>query len=106
MRISDWSSDVCSSDLLHYQLIELAQAKGLAALLDAARAIGFAGVNVTHPFKQAVAPLLVELSDDARAIGAVNTVVFEAAGGTARSEERSVGKACGSTGRSRWVPYN
>ena len=35
----------------------------------------FTGVNVTIPYKQAVIPLLDELSETARAIGAVNTVV-------------------------------
>jgi shikimate dehydrogenase len=48
----------------------------LARLLDAAQTLGFAGLNVTFPFKQAVLPLLDELSEGARAIGAVNTVVF------------------------------
>jgi shikimate dehydrogenase len=65
---------------LHYQLIDLAGGRRGAAdlpwLLDAAQALGFAGVNVTHPCKQAVLPLLDQLSPDARAIGAVNTVVF------------------------------
>ena len=65
---------------LHYQLIDLARdgrsASDLPRLLDAAQAVGFAGVNVTHPCKQAVLPLLDRLSADARAIGAVNTVVF------------------------------
>jgi shikimate dehydrogenase len=62
---------------VHYQLIELggAGAEALPALMSAIRLIGFAGVNVTHPCKQAVIPLLDELSDEARMIGAVNTVV-------------------------------
>lgn len=38
--------------------------------------MGFAGINVTHPFKQAVVPLMDHLSDAARALGAVNTVVW------------------------------
>jgi shikimate dehydrogenase len=61
----------------HYQLIEVAgaDAAGLRALLDGVRNFGFAGVNVTFPYKEAVVPLLDELSDGARAIGAVNTVV-------------------------------
>lgn len=37
---------------------------------------GYRGINVTHPFKKAVVPLMDELSPDARALGAVNTVVF------------------------------
>ena len=38
--------------------------------------MGFAGLNITYPCKQAVIPLLDALSDEARAMGAVNTVVF------------------------------
>jgi len=45
-------------------------------VLDAVQRVGFAGVNVTFPFKQAVVPLLNELSPQAAAIGAVNTVAF------------------------------
>lgn len=48
----------------------------LARLLTAAEAAGFAGLNVTHPFKQHVVGLLDHLSPHATAIGAVNTVVF------------------------------
>jgi shikimate dehydrogenase len=50
---------------------------GLSSLLDQAETEGFAGVNITHPCKQAVIPLLHEVSSDAAMIGAVNTVVFE-----------------------------
>jgi len=46
-------------------------------LLVRARAEGRTGVNVTHPCKQLVTAHLDELSPDAAAIGAVNTVVFE-----------------------------
>ena len=61
----------------HYQLIEAAGADTatLRALLDGVRRLGFAGVNVTFPYKEAVIPLLDELSARARDIGAVNTVV-------------------------------
>ncbi len=48
----------------------------LGALLDAAQLLGFAGLNITFPFKQAVIPLLDELDDAARSVGAVNTVAF------------------------------
>jgi len=41
------------------------------------RALGFAGLNVTVPYKQAIIPFLDRLSPGARAIGAVNTVVRE-----------------------------
>jgi shikimate dehydrogenase len=48
----------------------------LPELLTAAERMGFAGVNVTYPCKQSVIPLLHELSPDAAALGAVNTVLF------------------------------
>ena len=50
--------------------------EALPELLTAAERLGFNGLNITHPCKQAVIPLLTELSDDARALGAVNTVVL------------------------------
>lgn len=67
-----------------YRTIDLAPDEGTTAslrtLLDAARRLGFNGLNITHPVKQAIIPLLDELSDSARAVGAVNTVVFTDAG--------------------------
>ncbi len=66
---------------LHYQLIDLdvprVGVESLPGLMQAARIIGFAGLNITYPCKQAVIPLLDALSDEAAAIGAVNTVVRE-----------------------------
>lgn len=63
-----------------YRLLDLtALDLGVAALeelLVAAQRLGFAGLNITHPCKQAVIPLLDGLSEDARALGAVNTVVL------------------------------
>ena len=58
-------------------LIELKLgAEALPELLTAARRMGFDGLNVTHPCKQAIIPLLDELWPDAEALGAVNTVVL------------------------------
>lgn len=48
----------------------------LARLVDAAERVGFAGLNITHPCKQLVQACLTDLSDGARGVGAVNTVVF------------------------------
>lgn len=66
---------------LIYQRIDLkVLSLGLEALpelLLSAERMGFKGLNITHPAKQAVIPLLTELSDEARAIGAVNTVVLK-----------------------------
>jgi shikimate dehydrogenase len=68
----------------HYHLMDVDSLPGrtLEGLLAAARTAGFAGVNVTFPFKEAVIPLLDEVSDEARQIGAVNTVVIDANGRT------------------------
>lgn len=52
----------------------------VGAALVGLRALGFAGANVTVPHKQAVIPYLDSLSDAARAIGAVNTIVVGADG--------------------------
>ncbi|UWU92211.1 shikimate dehydrogenase [Bradyrhizobium sp. CB1015] len=61
----------------HYQLIEVAgaDAAGLRMMLEGVRRLGFAGVNVTYPYKEAVVPLLDTLAPGAASIGAVNTVV-------------------------------
>jgi shikimate dehydrogenase len=63
-----------------YRLIDLTVlglgVEALPDLLVAAERMGFNGLNITHPCKQLVLPLLDQLSDDARAIGAVNTVVL------------------------------
>jgi shikimate dehydrogenase len=63
-----------------YELIDLDERNVsmdcLPALLSEAERQGFTGLNVTYPCKQAVIPYLHELSPDAEAIGAVNTIVF------------------------------
>jgi shikimate dehydrogenase len=66
-----------------YQTFDI-DALGMAAgdvglLVDAALRTGFTGLNVTHPCKQLVTDALDELSADAVALGAVNTVVFDGA---------------------------
>ncbi len=49
----------------------------LSVLLAFARTLGFNGLNITHPVKQTVVPLLDELAPSAAMVGAVNTVVFD-----------------------------
>ena len=81
----------------HYQLIEAAGAgsEELRLLLDGVRRLGFAGVNVTFPYKEAVVDLLDELSPGAQAIGAVNTVVVR--------EGRLIGHNTDTTGFARAI---
>src|SRR3546814_8633295 len=77
MRISDWSSDVCSSDLLEEKLASL-------------RAMGIKFVNNTRVGRDVSLQELHERDG------------FD----VVRSEERRVGKECVSTCRSRWSPYH
>ena len=66
---------------LLYKIIDLnalgVGAEALPELLQAAERMGFAGLNITHPCKQAVIPLLTELSPHAEVLHAVNTVVLQ-----------------------------
>src|SRR3546814_12442757 len=97
MRISDWSSDVCSSDLAAGLAVE---ADRLADAANAAPICADAAAARGEP------DILVPRVDDA-----FEAVVhrIEVAGNRqapARSEERRVGKECVSTFRSRWSPYH
>ncbi|WP_277185590.1 shikimate dehydrogenase [Caballeronia sp. BR00000012568055] len=64
-----------------YRRIDLQALKleptALPDLLDAAERMGYDGLNITYPCKQLVIPLLDDLDPDARALGAVNTVVLK-----------------------------
>lgn len=63
-----------------YRLIDLdalgLDLSALPTLLEAAQRMGYTGLNITYPCKQAIIPLLDELSEEAASIGAVNTVVL------------------------------
>jgi shikimate dehydrogenase len=65
---------------LVYKLIDLDVLRvgneALPRLLEDAVREGYSGLNITFPCKQAVMPLLHAVSDEARAIGAVNTIVI------------------------------
>src|SRR3546814_7108134 len=89
MRISDWSSDVCSSDLLLVYFGWLT----LFFLREARRFIAFIGqvvetmvIEVRHPGRLRYTSMVYHMEE--------------------RSEERRVGKECVSTCRSRWSPYH
>src|SRR6202034_3375641 len=65
----------CLYQRIDLELLNL-QADVLPDLLRAAELTGFAGLNITFPCKQSILPLLTDISDDARSLGAVNTVVL------------------------------
>src|SRR3546814_20897488 len=101
MRISDWSSDVCSSDLLGMGLfinwmipsMPLAVAFALAAVVSPTDPIAVSAIAKRVPIPKRMMHILEgeSLLNDASGL---------------RSEERRVGKECVSTCRSRWSPYN
>src|SRR3546814_15284745 len=97
MRISDWSSDVCSSDL----------PAALDDLADLAAAWRGTAETALESGQQGGSFLLVTRA----AWGHPDLDAFAARRGEAtvalsiRSEERRVGKECVSTCRSRWSPY-
>src|SRR3546814_12758983 len=95
MRISDWSSDVCSSDL----------AAGVQALVDADRARGGRAQHLRAGQQPGAgaAVLAVAAAAAERVAGRRRS---GADGAVRRSEERRVGKECVSTCRSRWSPYH
>lgn len=65
---------------LFYQLIDLDVLRlsidALPRLLEAAEWMGFVGLNITYPCKQYIIPFLHELSQEAAALGSVNTVIL------------------------------
>ena len=62
--------------LFDFDRLELEDSE-LRQLIGKLKIAGYAGFNVTHPFKERVVAMLDRLSEDAAAVGAVNTVVFE-----------------------------
>ncbi len=65
----------CAYGLIDFDALGLSDA-ALGPVLAGAARLGFAGLNVTHPFKQSIMAHLARLDGEAEAIGAVNTVVF------------------------------
>src|SRR3546814_5780523 len=90
MRISDWSSDVCSSDL-HLAVLEQ---RGFDDRLGEGDVV----LHATHVGK-------AQVDEFDAIVGDEFFDVFDGHGGL-RSAERRVGKECGSTCRSRWSPYD
>src|SRR3546814_17798119 len=117
MRISDWSSDVCSSDLHGVPAHRDLGVPEQAVLADLLGAQGAAAVDQGHLVADVgeVERLLhggVAAADHHDLLAAVEEAVAGGAGGNAaavellRSEARRVGKECVSTGRSRWLPHH
>src|SRR3546814_18864935 len=101
MRISDWSSDVCSSDL--DGLPEGSMAAGFGDALDQTR-LGRRGRLVRG--QRLVMPLQGHVGVAADPALELREVLPAERTLPVRSDERRVGKECVSTCRSRWSPYH
>src|SRR3546814_13736533 len=99
MRISDWSSDVCSSDL------ELMMSPRMSALLDGLRA-SFDHIIIDSAPVGLVADAFTLAPFIDSTIYLVRNNYTPKNTISIRSEERRVGKECVSTCRSRWSPYH
>src|SRR3546814_8346937 len=93
LRISDWSSDVCSSDLLLTRAADV-------ALKERRRLVLMVRETPLHAGHLRTMLALTEMG----AVVAPPVPAFYAR--PDRSEERRVGKECVSTCRSRWSPYH
>src|SRR3546814_12196377 len=102
MRISDWSSDVCSSDLV--AMIEPGGDHEFPpAVRKTIRQGQVADYRAAADFINREAFDLVCLQHEFGIFGGEAGALIL---GLVRSEERRVGKACVSTCRSRWSPYH
>src|SRR3546814_15024985 len=113
MRISDWSSDVCSSDLTSADTEAVFYFPGCGSErlfsqvgLATQAMLWHAGVQTVLPPGYLCCGYPQRgngMTDKAEKIITDNRVLFHR---MARSEERRVGKECVRTYRSRWLPYH
>src|SRR3546814_12455011 len=135
MRISDWSSDVCSSDLVEMEVKQLANSQVLKSttLTDGSTAVGLGTLTLTT--SSGSYDITIDSGNNtldglAEAINAADagvtaTIITDSAGarlvlkggvgedealtltnGGGRTEERRGGTECVRTGRSWWAPYH
>src|SRR3546814_12140284 len=106
MRISDWSSDVCSSDLIPLNF------PSLAAVLPQIRAGNLRALGISSAERSSAAPDIPAIGETVEGYEASSWYGMVTQADTPqavidklhRSEERRVGKECVSTCRSRWSP--
>src|SRR3546814_5640894 len=100
MRISDWSSDVCSADLIARQQDDIARQQRRAdRRADPLGSIKIIGMPELHGRVEKDSRRSAEIGEILGSRGDAETR-------RGRSEERRVGKECVSTCRSRWSPYH
>src|SRR3546814_19062467 len=111
MRISDWSSDVCSSDLVcTFWYIDALAAVGRRAearelfetMLAARNPLGLLSEDMATGTRE----LWGNFPQTYSMVGLISSAMKLSKTWEERSEERRVGKECVSTCRSRWSPYH
>src|SRR3546814_14352425 len=102
MRISDWSSDVCSSDLLQNVPIRTEEGRRIRELFVVGD--GYEAL-MSADYSQIEMRVMAHLSGDEGLIEAFRSGE-DMHSYVGSSEERRVGKECVSTCRSRWSPYH
>src|SRR3546814_14795317 len=110
MRISDWSSDVCSSDLISFvPWVQIAHdpcalnGRRMRVCKQSLAQIGFAVIAAPHLRPAKIETLIPRKAvNDGRFLALQGQLVSIV--GNGRSEERRVGKESVSTCRSRWSP--
>src|SRR3546814_12090720 len=106
MRISDWSSDVCSSDLADcvVYMPQTIDADQLCRLLESGCNVVTTRTEFHHP--ASVDPALRARIEAACQRGGTSIHSTGNSPGSIRPAERRVGEACVSTSRTRWSPYH
>src|SRR3546814_11904728 len=99
MRISDWSSDVCSSDLLKLRKITGLVDSQHAKAPEVHTALDALGISILDD--KGLDARRHDPKTEALYLGVPQNDLFRF-----RSEARRVGKECVSTCRSRWSPYH
>src|SRR3546814_20829824 len=111
MRISDWSSDVCSSDLLIHDALAKKDLKAIVLRVDSPGGSVLAADQIRSALMDAKSrgiPIVASMGNVAASGGywisnAADRIIAEPS--TIRSDERRVGKEMFSQYRSRWPPH-
>src|SRR3546814_16694767 len=106
MRISDWSSDVCSSDLADVEVVAVCRREvGDQHAASLIAGLGMVGA-ARHLLQDRESPQLQGVQLERVLLSHGRWIARRRRSAKRRSEERRVGKACVSTGRYRWSRFN
>src|SRR3546814_20781357 len=109
MRISDWSSDVCSSDLFVFfaaHFVAMFNWSSIGPIIAISGAEKLQGMNLPAPLLLVCVLLLSSMMDLFIGSATAKWSVLSSVVVPMRSEERRVGKECVITCRSRWSTYH